>query len=810
MDEQQSQNPNQYPQAQGQPQSQLASPLQPEKKGFLRSTPGKTLALTLVILAVGLIVMYGSGSIGLKGDFTETGDENGTPEGDLPADGQTSPETTPLKVPKTPLWRKPAPDTKILSTALTDFVFEWEGEESTSYEWKILFKNDASMTATDETFENKEGKTLRILAQSSGPITGTSFKLDPLQISQPDLQKNGIYLVGVRATRTDATTNQSVNSKYAVATFILEAPNEPPQAPTWVLPDVAKELALEDLEKTEFIWTAGTDPDSGPKTKQNFQFAIIKGELTDQKEIADAFSALDAEVAKKYEFAWLARWTDKKVFDDTQKLTGDTTCIEDMGASTFIYTCTKFKLPIDIAKQIKGGQKYTVIAQGSDGKSSSPYALLVLTIKKADNCPLNQYYISDSKNGGCKKVPSAVGAFSQAGFICSVYKTIATNPDNSYRLSAETKTALQKNIDADCSKKPDDKKICQAKMTFLPKDKELCEPFKSIVDPALSKDVCDQYGAEKSNPSLSQDTKKQIETNLTTACKPKICPTGKYLNGPSVPENCEPIAEISTIASPFDKSKACEAMKKIAASDSAALETFKMDQLTLDQIKAVAKSEACNPKPKAEALAPPPSLSASPFVMASTEIQKENKTTSSSTECPQGKYLSGTTIPIDCKAVPDLFTLSAADIPNACALYRKLNTAALDGKMDTATRQQVKKMSENVLCYEENKAKSSGSTPPPSLTTSATPQISQPTSQTVRQSRTVADSSITTTEYGNPNSVAVEPLTYGQANIIQPRHPVSGSSLPDSTSSTGPELWIYAYGALAAYFGSQTFKKKNK
>lgn len=627
--------------------------------------------------------------------------------------------------------------------------------------------------------------------------------------------------------------------------------NKPPLAPTWNAPAPTAELSTTDLAKTEFKWTAGLDPDSAPSKTPNYQFAIIKGEITDQSEIGKIFSGTAAEANKKYDLAWIVRWTEKPALEEMQKLINLNNCIADIGGGNVAFICNKFIIPSNIQSLMKEGQKYTAIVQQGDGEKGSPYAVTTFSLKKQEDCPADQYFITDSKNSGCKKIPNFKGAFAQAGFICGLYKTILTNPDNSYRLNDDTKTNLQASLDTQCSKKPDAvTNTCLTKMTYIPKGKTLCEPLKIITDPLLSKDVCEQYTSEKDNKSLSPDTTKQITTILAGQCKPKICPTGKFLNGPSVPENCAAVMTFPTKLSNYDTTKACNTMKKIAES-TLALATYQIDQPTFDQIKLTAASEGCNPKQQPAA---PVTEDKPKDQTADTKIT-DTKTSDPAT-CSKGYYLPLSTTPAvslstakDCKKLPDLIMLtSITDIGDACKLYKDLTSGKLDGKLDAPTTLQVKDFSQNVLCDQAITSTPSAQTAPvqplsPAAPVafesadSAPPSLSMPSKKPLQTNvlssvaseappslsftptssapaQTLIEDYIPPSKPSRPATPSkpryYEPLPKPQTTNYQPAHPVAGSYVPRATAKTGPEMWIYSFGLAFATIGSRKWKKKSK
>ncbi|MCX6733615.1 MAG: hypothetical protein NTX63_02270 [Candidatus Peregrinibacteria bacterium] len=619
----------------------------------------------------------------------------------------------------------------------------------------------------------------------------------------------------------------AAGSPYAAITFTIKKPaNKPPLTPAWTAPAPNADIALADLAKTEFKWTPGVDADQGPSKTPNYQFAIVKGELADQAEITKIFTDTDASANKKYDFVWITRWTEKAAQEEMQKLIGATNCIADIGGGNTSYICEKFMIPSNVLAQMKEGQKFTAIVQQGDGAVGSPYATTIFSVKKAEDCPVDQYYIKDSKNSGCKKIPNFKGAFTQAGFICGLYKTILGNPDNAYHLSSDTKATLQTNIESQCSKKPDAvTNTCLTKMTYVPEGKALCEPLKIITDPALSQDVCDQYIAEKDNKSLSADTTKQIATIMGVQCKPKICPTGKFLNGSLVPDDCESILSFPTKFSPYNVAKSCETMKAIAVSTDA-LSTYQIDQSTLDQIKAVATSDGCSPTlPAAN------DASKTADTTTTTTATTDTKTVvTAATACDKGMYLAGTSIATDCKKLPDLMMLtSISDISSACQLYKDLTSGKIDGKMDAATALQAKDFSVNVLCDQ-----TISPTPPVSTNDSAPPSLTfQPPVKTVVQSQpqntqanvlgslpistTPASSSVTQTAPTPVLSAAAsttpksyEALPANQTMNYQPALPVAGSYIPRTTAKTGPEMWIYSFGLAFATIGSRKWKHKKK
>lgn len=674
--------------------------------------------------------------------------------------------------------------------------------------------------------------------------------------------KSGHIFLNIDKKTTPGTKKITItNDKKEAATFTLTIvgqpttpvpENKPPLAPAWNAPAATAELSTADLAKTEFKWTAGVDPDSAPSKTPNYQFAIIKGEITDQSEITKIFTDTAAEANKKYELAWIVRWTEKSALEEMQKLLNLTNCVADIGGGNVAFICNKFMIPSSTQLLMKEGQKYTAIVQQGDGAIGSPYATTTFSLKKQEDCPTDQYYIKDSKNAGCKKIPNFKGAFAQAGFICGLYKTILTNPDNGYRLSDDTKTTLQANLDTQCSKKPDAvTNTCLTKMTYIPKGKTLCEPLKIITDPLLSKDVCDQYTAEKDNKSLSSDTTKQLITILGVQCKPKVCPTGKFLNGPSVPENCATVITFPTKLSNYDTTKSCNTMKKISESPSAtALSTYQIDQPTLDQIKLVAASEGCNPK----------QLPAAPVTEdkpkdPDTKIT-DNKTSTDPATCSKGYYLSPPTGPSavpstakDCKKLPDLIMLtSISEIGDACKLYKDLSSGKLDGKLDAATTLQVNDFSQNVLC---DQAITSTPKPPadpvisvapvaPSAPVafesadSAPPSLSMPskkpapsnilssvseappslsfTPTPTAPAQTLIEDYIPPVKSSKPATPSkpryYEPLPKPQTANYQPAHPVAGSYVPRSTAKTGPEMWIYPFGLAFATIASRRWNRR--
>lgn len=631
------------------------------------------------------------------------------------------------------------------------------------------------------------------------------------------------------------------SSSFVKTSFTIKKPdNVLPLAPVWAAPAANADLSLTDLAKTEFKWTAGVDSDKAPSATPNFRFAVIKGEVADQSEIAKIFSSPAASVGAKYGLAWIVQWTEKDELLNMQKLLGLTNCVADIGGGNVSYNCNKFIIPSEVLSAMEQGQKYTAITQQGDGKDGSPFASMIFSVQKPPDCPTDQYYIKDSKNSGCKRIPSYKGAFVQTGFICGLYKTILDNPTNSYRLGADTKITLQTGLDSQCSKKPDAvTNTCLTKMMYIPTGSTLCEPLKIITDPALSKDVCDQYVAEKDNPSLSVDTTKQIATIMGNQCKPKICPTGKFLNGISAPDNCEDVLSFPTKMSSYNVGKSCSTMKTIAdAAD--ALTVYRIDQATLDQIKIVAKGDDCTPKL--------PSANEKP-VDASETTGTQDVT---GTMCSKGYYLAGTSIPKDCKKLPDLISLTSInDINDACKLYKDLSSGKIDGKMDMGTTIQVKDSAANILCDQAtpvtpetpvvtpeipaetpiSPADMSVDASPPSL--SMQPKPVAIVEQLVTQPQQTQANVLGTLPAANdneappslsapvpqpqaqPSAPAAAPRYYealpaSQATNYQPAHPVAGSYVPRSTAKTGPEMWIYSFGFAFATIGSRKWKNRKK
>ncbi len=712
----------------------------------------------------------------------------------------------------------------------------------------------SSLTATPTTLLPGNTATLTIKGTNlkGTTLSGKDMTFivpEPLMNSDTSLTvKTYVEPTAAAGTRDITITNTGGSYIYPKAITVVSA-NKPPLAPIWNAPAPNAELSLADLAKTEFKWTPGVDSDQGPSKTPNYQFAIIKGEIADQAEILKIFTGAKADINTKYGFAWITKWAEKATQEEIQKLIGGS-CIMDINGNSS-YTCEKFVIPATIAATMKEGQKYTAIVQQGDGATGSPYATTVFTMKKAEECPTNQYYIKDSKNSGCKKIPNFQGAFVQAGFICGLYKTILANPDNAYHLNSETKASLQTNISSQCSKKPDAvTNTCLTKMTYVPVGQALCEPLKIITDPALSKDVCDQYVVEKDNKSLSADTVKQIATIMGVQCKPKICPTGKFLNGILVPDDCADVMTFPTKITSYAIGKSCETMKIIAEATDA-LSIYRIDQPTLDQIKLAAKSEGCNPK-----------------FPAADDSSKAGKTaiiTSTITACAKGYYLPitpSTLLEKNCKVLPNLELItSIADISDACKLYKDLVSGKIDGKMDAETTLRVQKSANDTLCDntimptpKDTTLESADELAPPTLTmqlpvnTIVQPQ-SQPQQQQVQSN--ALDSLVSTANNEAPPSlgypsqqqavvaapkqqVAVstprqyEALPTNQTVNYQPRYPVAdtrgsasaagtpagaslgGSYVPRTTAKTGPEMWIYSFGLAFATIGSRRRKNKKK
>ncbi len=660
------------------------------------------------------------------------------------------------------------------------------------------------------------------------------------------------------AKKITITNDKNESASFSINIKSASSPkpqNTPPLAPTWTAPAAAAELSLTDLAKIQFTWTAGVDADKSPSPTPNYQFAIIKGELTDQQEITTIFDTTKTTATaanEKFGFAWFVKWTEKAPQEEIQKLLGLTNCVNDIGNNNFAYFCNKFMVPAKILSTMKEGQKYTAIVQQGDGDVGSAYATTVFSIKKQEDCPTDQYYIKDSKNAGCKKIPSFKGAFVQTGFICGLYKTILDNKENSYRINTETKATLKTNLDTQCTKKPDAiTNTCLTKMTYIPSGKTLCEPLKIITDPILAKDVCDQYIAEKNNKSLSADTGKQIATIMGAQCKPKLCPTGKFLNGLLVPDNCVDVISFPTKLSDYEVTKSCNTLKAISDAVTA-LATYQIDQATFDMIKKVSKSDDCAQK----------------FPAADVKDPLKNPSNNSSVEnnktiCEKGFYFEGK----DCKKLPTLTSASLAEIDSNCKLYSDLLSGKTDGKLEPSTKLQIKELAGNVLCEQATKytADDDTSTAPPSPgsakksfnqstanddTSTAPPSLGMATKKTVVQepklqptlqpvqsnvldslneappslsysppkpkvAPTLPAAWTTTPKSATPAATYTpqtpkyyEPLPATQTTNYQPTHPVAGSYIPRSTAKTGPEIWIYSFGLAFATIGARKWKNR--
>lgn len=828
-------------------------------KAFFAKPIGKVILFTLLFLGIAGMIMYSSSSVGIQGSFVGSRGVTDTTETRITADGEapTRPGAgvdVPSDVRSTPLPPsslanpdivKPAPDK--LHEPLQGLAVKFYGS-SLDFSSKNInnvstLKDDKGNYVWNYVFSiTPKGDDKNVIWQSSwvGDNSSLSISPDPegchatlsigkvwkcssghITFSEADQAKfaTGTYVF-------HASVGDGVAGGEATVEFAVVVKNKPPAAPVWTAPAINAEIAIADLAKTEFKWTPGVDSDNGPSKTPNYQFAIIKGEIADQTEVQKIFAATKAEANTKYDFVWITRWAEKGTQEEIQKLTGGVCVIDINGNSN--YTCENFVIPTNILATMKEGMKYTAIVQQGDGEVGSSYATTVFSIKKAEECPTNQYYIKDSKNSGCKKIPNFQGAFSQAGFICGLYETILSNPDNAYRLSSDTKQSLQTNINSQCSKKPDvATNTCLTKMTYVPASKALCEPLKIITDPALSKDVCDQYAVEKNNKSLSADTVKAIATIVGAQCKPKICPTGKYLDGILVPDDCVDVIAFPTKSSQYTIGKSCDTVKKIAASTDA-LSVYKIDQPTLDQIKIVAKSEGCNPKA--------PVLPA-----AGTTTSTPGKTATTAT-CAKGYYLptAGVSVDKDCKALPDLNLItSIAEISDACKLYKDLTSGAVNGKMDAETTLRAKASVNDTLCENtiESTPKTAASTlvtadsvseAPPSLiyqppvktivqtqippvqanVLGSLPAASNNASLAVQTSQTAS-----TTKAPSPTLAApkqYEALPINQVTNYQPVYPVAGTYVPRKTAETGPEMWIYSFGFAFATIGSRKWKNRKK
>lgn len=724
------------------------------------------------------------------------GDAGGTPADDKP-------KTVPAVTPGKPVWLTPKTDEKIKHDSLLGYSFTFTPSDPAAgnYEWVLIHAETAS-----EDFINKLTLTSPEFVggsvASQVTVSPAPFNIKEITYLSADKLKDGDkYVMAIRGKNVDSTGANPAYSPYGTVSFTLTSNNTPPNPPAWTAPAISAELALSDLAKTEFKWTPGTDPDT-KLPASNFQFAVVKGEVTDQVEIKNIFTGTEADTNKKYDFAWIVRWTEKETQLAIQKLLGKTDCSVVAG-DTSIYVCNSFMITPGDAAKMKAGQKYTAIVQQSDGKDGSTYATLTFSVKTPENCAANEYYITDSKNSGCKKIPSFKGAFVQTGFICGLYKTIIGEPNNSYRLSSDTKTSLQTNLDAGCGQKPVDN-ICKTKMTYLPAGKTMCEPLKVITDLTLTDDVCAQYTAEKTNASLSPDTATQLGTLLGGQCKPKICPAGKFLDGVSAPDGCKDVLVIPSKLSDFDLNKSCVTMKTIAES-SDAIATYKIDQTTLDQIITVSKDPACS----------------AAATLASADVKKEDKSSTQTGTCQVGEYFDTT-----CKKIPDLTILAdQAEITAACTLYTDLLSKKIDGKMDATTTQMVQSDADNVLCNQapptldqvtveadkvivDNTVKEDTTTKTETVAVVIPQDTSAADASATPPSLTTAP--VTTSTADNTVVVVPEALASNLTAPVQAMLRPTARSLPKKTSETGPEMWIYSIGAIIAVAGSRKTKKSTK